>query len=293
MAAPSFIADRQDDVPEGESKAREFKFTRQDFAFIRDLVKEKTGIALSDAKRDMVYSRLSRRIRQLGMNSFYSYCELLRDESNEEFVNFVNAITTNLTAFFREPHHFEYLSKQALPHFLISRRAAGRLRVWSAGCSTGEEPYSIGMVLLESMPAHWDVKLLATDLDSNVLQTARTGLYPMERLKSVSEARLRKYFLKGRGAAQGYAKANEALHELIHFNQLNLMGEWPMKGPFDVIFCRNVVIYFDKPTQAVLFDRFADMLADDGFLFVGHSESLYRVTERFELIGQTIYRKRK
>lgn len=293
MAAQRQASDFAVDSAETEEKAREFRFTRQEFNFIRELVKEKTGIALSDVKRDMVYSRLSRRIRQLGLDNFRDYCQLLKDEANDEFVNFVNAITTNLTAFFREPHHFEYLASQALPHLINARRGRNRLRVWSAGCSTGEEPYSLAMVLREIMPAQWDVKLLATDLDSNVLATAEQGVYTLERLKAVSQPRLRKYFHKGRGEQQGLARTHNALCELIRFKQLNLMGEWPMRGPFDVIFCRNVVIYFDKPTQAVLFDRFADMLADDGFLFVGHSESLYRVTDRFELIGQTIYRKRK
>ncbi len=293
MAAPN---DKNDSVvvPNGlDDKAREFRFTRQEFKFIRDLVKEKTGISLSEAKRDMVYSRLSRRIRQLELGSFHEYCQLLRDETGDEFVNFVNAITTNLTAFFREPHHFEYLAKHALPELMSARRLHRRLRLWSAGCSTGEEPYSLAMVLREIVPKDWDAKLLATDLDSNVLDTAQKGIYALERVKAVSPARLRAFFQKGRGELADMARANDALREVISFNQLNLMGEWPMRGPFDVIFCRNVVIYFDKPTQSILFDRFANMLADDGYLFVGHSESLYRVTERFELIGQTIYRKRK
>ena len=272
----------------------EFEFSDQDFQRIRRIINEVAGISLADGKRELVYSRLSRRLRQLGLRRFDEYCRLLEPGGDsEELGEFVNALTTNLTAFFREPHHFEFLAEELLPA-LTRERAFGnrRLRVWSAGCSTGEEPYSIAMVLRELLPAvGWDVKILATDLDSNVLATAERGVYEWERVKGLSEARLRRWFLRGRGAQEGRVQVAPALREMIAFRRLNLMEEWPMRGFFDVVFCRNVVIYFDKPTQRELFERFADILVDRGHLFVGHSESLFKVTERFTPLGKTIYRK--
>lgn len=272
----------------------EFEFSDQDFQQIRRIINEVAGISLADGKRELVYSRLSRRLRQLGLRRFDEYCRLLEGGGDsEELSEFVNALTTNLTAFFREPHHFEFLAEELLPALTRERTFGNRrLRVWSAGCSTGEEPYSIAMVLRELLPAvGWDVKILATDLDSNVLATAERGVYEWERVKGLSEARLRRWFLRGRGAQEGRVQVAPALREMIAFRRLNLMEEWPMRGFFDVVFCRNVVIYFDKPTQRVLFERFADILVDRGHLFVGHSESLFKVTERFTPLGKTIYRK--
>ena len=275
------------------AKAKEFDFKDSDFQRIRELVKELTGINLSEQKRDMVYSRLARRIRDVGLGSFADYLDLLGQAENDEIGNFVNAITTNLTSFFREQHHFDYLAKTVIPYLCQQRQHERRIRVWSAGCSTGEEPYSLAMTFAEHMPVNenWDLKILATDLDTNVIATARAGLYAEERMTGVSNMRIKKWFLKGRGEHDGYLKVRPELQKMITFKQLNLMGDWPMKGQFDVIFCRNVVIYFDKPTQAVLFDRYANILKDDGTLFVGHSESLFKVTKRFELIGHTTYKK--
>jgi chemotaxis protein methyltransferase CheR len=276
-----------------ELHQREFPFTERDFQCLREMVRSYAGIVLSDAKHDMVYSRLAKRLREIKCPNFEAYCRLLSNDHGEEFTNFINAITTNLTAFFRENHHFLYLAQTALPHLVSARAGERRLRLWSAGCSTGEEPYSIAIVLNEyPFPAHWDVKLLATDLDTNVLQSSQRGIYAKERINGLSQERLRRFFERGKGGNAGFVRVKPLLKALIHFQQLNLMKEWPLKGPFDVIFCRNVVIYFDKDIQHRLFDRFADLLTDDGYLFVGHSESLYRVTERFELIGSTIYRKR-
>jgi chemotaxis protein methyltransferase CheR len=167
-----------------------------------------------------------------------------------------------------------------------------RIRIWSAGCSTGEEPYSIAIVLREALPSvGWDIKILATDLDSNVLATAERGVYEWNRVKDLSESRLRRWFQKGRNAQEGWVRVAPALRDLITFRQLNLMDDWPMRGPFDLIFCRNVVIYFDKATQRVLFERYADILVERGHLFVGHSESLFKVTERFVPLGKTIYQR--
>lgn len=274
-------------------RQREFDFTDKDFNCIRGLVRQHAGINLSDAKRDMVYSRLARRLRQLGFATFKQYTDLLQEEPQGEIVQFTNAITTNLTSFFREAHHFEFLAGTILARIIQEKQRARRIRIWSAGCSTGEEPYSIAITVRETLPANsgWDVKILATDLDSDVLAVAREGVYGAERVKDLSSARLQCWFAKGTGTQEGKVKAAPELQRLITFKQLNLMGEWPMHGSFDVIFCRNVVIYFDKPTQRVLFERFADLLVDQGHLIVGHSESLFKVTSRFELLGNTIYRK--
>ena len=272
----------------------EFRLSDRDFRHIRQLVSRHTGIALSDAKRDMVYSRLARRLRQLGLENFKAYCQLLEgDEAEAELGHFTNAVTTNLTSFFREPHHFSYLGEQLLSELYRLNAGERRLRIWSAGCSTGEEPYSIAMTVRENLPPgrDWDIRILATDLDTNVLASAKRGIYTEERLQNMPQGRRRRWFNRGRGDNLGLLSAKPELREMITFRQLNLMGDWPMKGPFDIIFCRNVVIYFDKPTQSVLMERYAELMADHGHLFLGHSETLYRVTDRFKLIGQTIYGK--
>lgn len=280
-------------VSAGVEGGREFALTDRDYRRISELVRRQTGITLSDAKRDMVYSRLSRHLRRLGLNDFSSYCDLLAgDESGPEMKEFVNAITTNLTSFFREVHHFDYLEKTLLPDLMRSRGTTRRLRLWSAGCSTGEEPYSMAMVIAESVPPGWDIRILATDLDSNVLAIARRGIYDAARVKGVSPERLRRWFVKGQGLNAGQVRVAPRLRGLVEFRRLNLMGPWPMHGPFDAIFCRNVVIYFDKATQKELVERYADLLPGDGHLFLGHSETLYRLTDRLEHIGQTVYRRR-
>jgi chemotaxis protein methyltransferase CheR len=292
MALPLQCTDDRE-LESRKAASRDFHFTDADFKFIRTLVAEKTGIMLSDAKRDLVYGRLSRRLRLLGIKRFADYCRLLEDGDEEEMVQFTNAITTNLTSFFREAHHFDYLGGTLLP-MLEREKRHRKLRIWSAGCSTGEEPYSLAITIKEKCPrlAGWDVKILATDLDSNVLAKGQAGIYERSRVEDLSRERLRRWFRKGRGVNDGSVKIATELQELITFRQLNLMQEWPMRGLFDVIFCRNVVIYFDKATQRTLFNRYADLLADGGHLFVGHSESLFKVTDRFELIGKTVYRKR-
>ncbi|GMR08591.1 MAG: protein-glutamate O-methyltransferase [Gammaproteobacteria bacterium] len=277
-----------------ETKEREFRFTDHDFQSIQAMVGRHTGIKLSEAKRDMVYSRLSRRLRALKITNFKDYCEMLEEDTGEELVQFTNAITTNLTSFFRENHHFEYLRNTLLPDLIIRNSSSRRIRIWSAGCSTGEEPYSLAMTIKESVPNAdaWDIKILATDLDSNVLASAREGTYALERIEGIDERRRRRWFLKNKNNGSGVTRVIPELQKMITFKQLNLMHEWPMKGPFDIIFCRNVVIYFDKPTQKILFGRYADLMGKDGHLFVGHSETLYRVSDNFDLIGSTIYKMR-
>lgn len=281
----------------GLEKEREFHFTGADFRFIRELIAERTGIILSEGKRDLVYGRLSRRLRELGMSQFRDYCGLLETGHDEEMVEFVNAITTNLTSFFREDHHFEFLGKTLLPNLIkqkLQTNAARRLRIWSAGCSTGEEPYSIAMVVKEAIGNHegWDIRILATDLDTKVLEKASNGIYDQNRVEGLSKARLKRWIKKGSGNNQGRVRMSSELQELITFKQLNLMNDWPMQGPFDLIFCRNVVIYFNKPTQQVLFERYANLLDDKGHLFLGHSETMFQKTERYELIGKTVYQKK-
>ncbi len=270
----------------------EFEFTDSQFQRLRDLVYARTGIALSEAKRELVYGRLARRLRKLKFESFAEYCELVEREDSDELQELTNAITTNLTSFFRENYHFEQLAAEALPQIEAKRSAARRLRIWSAGCSTGEEPYSLAVVLREAL-AHlpnWDIKLLATDIDSKVVATAAAGVYAADRFKGVSTERVRNWFPQAAGRS-GFFEASAELKALVTFRQLNLLDAWPMKGPFDVIFCRNVVIYFDKATQRKLFDRMADMQEPGGWLFIGHSENLHNVTNRYKLVGRTVYRR--
>ena len=273
-----------------EIKRQEYQLSPAEYSRICQLVHQHTGIALSENKRELVYSRITRRLRKLNLDGFAQYLELLETGDAAEIEEFTNAITTNLTSFFREDHHFEHLAKEVLPALQRANAMTRRLRIWSAGCSTGEEPYSIAMVLHENLGLFpgWDVRILATDLDSQVLAHGAAGEYVDERLDKMRADRKRNYF---HHKPNGRWQVSNAVRELITFKQLNLMHDWPMRGPFDVIFCRNVMIYFDKETQRRLVDRFADMLVDNGHLFIGHSESLFNVSDRFRLIGKTIYRK--
>jgi chemotaxis protein methyltransferase CheR len=270
---------------------REFDFTEQDFKRVQKIVYDFAGIDLNESKINLVYNRLAKRIRFLTLTSFSQYIDYVEAQGESEFIQLINSVTTNLTFFFRENHHFEYLAEQVIPSLLMSNAASRQIRIWSAGCSTGEEPYSIAMVLKENVPSGWDAQVIATDLDSSVVQVGLNGIYTIDRLKGVSQARQKRWFLKGSGSKEGDVKVKPDLQEIIKFDQLNLMDEWPIKDSIDVIFCRNVVIYFDKPTQSKLFNRYADRLPIGGHLFVGHSESLYKVCDRFELLGQTIYKK--
>jgi len=272
---------------------REFSFTPKDFKFLSKIIHERTGIVVSDDKFNMFYSRLSRRVRSLKLNSFKQYCDVVRDDNEgTETSELINAITTNLTAFFRENHHFEYLSNTVFPE-LAQKNPDRRIKIWSAGCSTGEEPYSLAITLKESpLMANWNIELKATDLDSNVVATASRGVYSMSRVEGMTKNRLKRWFYKGAGKQQGLVKVKPELNQLIEFGQLNLMDNWSQE-PQDVIFCRNVIIYFNKETKAKLVEKYADCLKPGGYLFIGHSESLYKITDRFELIGNTIYRKVK
>lgn len=277
-------------------KSREFRFTDRDFEYIATLLKRRTGIALGDCKMDMAYARLAGRIRQLGMTSFESYINYLEGPDGEDEVgHLVNSLTTNLTRFFREKHHFEHLAKVSVPESLrlIKAGERNRLRIWTAGCSTGEEAYSIAMVLRDCVSGmkKMDARILATDLDTIVLDKAARGVYPAEpALKLPAQERARHFESLGDPATDDW-KVRPDLRQLVVFNQLNLLGPWPMTNLFDVIFCRNVMIYFDRDTTRALLARLADQLRPGGWLYVGHSENVGHYTDRFVRAGITIYNK--
>ncbi|MBK1734676.1 chemotaxis protein CheR [Halorhodospira abdelmalekii] len=271
---------------EGE---REFRFTREDFEWIRETVGRETGIQLSEAKGDMVYSRLARRLRALGLRDFASYRKLLvNDPQRQEMAQFVNALTTNLTAFYREAHHFEHLAQ-------VLEQAKGLVRIWSAGCSTGEEVYSIAMTARDVFGgrAAERVRIIGTDLDSSVLEQAAAGVYDQRRVAGLSTASLRENFLRGTGKNDGLVRVRPELRRLVHFEQLNLLHDWPFRERFSVVFCRNVIIYFNKEIQRRLFERVAEIMVPAGWLYIGHSETLWKVSDRFEPHGRTIYQKSK
>jgi len=275
------------------SQQREYEFTAKQFKAFQDLIMEHTSIVISDEKVELIYGRLTRRLRKLNLNNFDDYYQLIANGDNEELEQFINVVTTNLTSFFRESHHFDYLNSTVIPRLLDQNADSKKIRVWSAGCSTGEEPYSIAMTLMESIPDihKWDVKILATDIDSEVLTKAKAGIYSSDRIEGLSDKTVKQWFKRGKGKQEGFVRVAPELQSLISFKQLNLLKEWLIKGPFDVLFCRNVVIYFDKPTQKILFEKFANILADHGQMFIGHSETLFKISGDFELLGQTIYKK--
>ncbi len=272
------------ETPQGQ---REFEFADRDFRRVCALIHARAGIALADSKRDMVYSRLSRRLRALGMESFVDYLDWLEREGEDEWQNFVNALTTNLTSFFREEHHFEHL-REHLPRM---KRVNGKVRIWCSAASTGEEPYSIAITACEAFGTlSPPVEIISTDIDTNVLATAERGVYPMERLERMAEARKKMFFQRGTGANAGKVRVNPALQRLLSFSPLNLLDtRYPIHGPFAAIFCRNVMIYFDKPTQRAILARMKPLLEADGFLYAGHSESFFHAADLFKNLGRTVY----
>jgi len=256
-----------------------------EFHYLSQLAFKKSGIVINESKRDMLYGRVMKRIRYLRLSSFSAYCQLLQDSYTGELSEFINAITTNLTAFFREEYHFDFLQKVALPEFKSNNKDK-KLRIWSAGCSTGQEPYSIAMSIESQLP-YWDAKILATDLDSDVLCRANHGIYAD--LVGIPIAHRTQYCSDMNNHHQ-YAM-DDRVKQLISFKQLNLLEQWPMTGLFDAIFCRNVLIYFDDETKAKLARRFYSLLKPGGYLFIGHSESLQSYNTNFSLVGQTIYQR--
>ncbi len=264
---------------------KEFLFTQAEFEHIRTLLYQHSGIKLNDSKKDMVYSRLGRRLRATGMKSFQEYLELVEQDEGNEWEAFINSLTTNLTAFFREPHHFPLLKE----HVLSLRKKP--LRLWCSAASTGEEPYTMAMTMIDAFGSYKPpIEIIATDIDTNVLTKARAGIYSLERVEKLPPETLKRFFLKGTGKNNGFVQVRKELRDLISFRTLNLLDEqWPINGTFDVIFCRNVMIYFDKETQYKILKRFAPMLESHGLLFAGHSESLHHAADFFKLRGNTIY----
>jgi chemotaxis protein methyltransferase CheR len=269
---------------------REFAYRPADFERVRALIYARAGISLAPSKRDLVYSRLSRRLRATGYDSFSAYLDALEEAPGaEEWTAFTNALTTNLTAFFREAHHFDMLREH-----LRTQPAGTRILLWCCAASTGEEPYSMAISACEAFGTLTPpVSILATDIDTNVLAVGERGVYPLERVRDLSQERLRRFFQRGAGSNAGQCRVVEPLRRLISFRALNLQDRhWPMRGPFAAIFCRNVMIYFDKPTQERLLRRFVPLLGDDGLLFTGHSETLFGgASTLLQSLGRTAYRK--
>jgi len=269
----------------------EFSLSEREFSRIKTRVYKVAGISLSDAKRTLVVSRLSKIVRALGLSGFDAYVDYLEQGgSASDGQDFINALTTNLTRFYREDHHFEHL-RGYVRELIANRPRGSRLRIWSAGCSTGQEPYTIGADLLDAFPElkRWDFRILATDIDTAVLAKAARGIYPESELSGLTPARARLFERGGDGSV----RMPQGVRELVAFKPLNLIEPWPMKGPFDAIFCRNVAIYFDKPTQGQVFGRFGQILAPEGFLYIGHSENLGSGGEGFRLVGKTIYQSKR
>jgi len=272
----------------------QYSLSNDEFKFLCTLVYDTTGIVLDERKKEMVYRRLMRRTRALKIPSFSEYCTLLAAHDSSELPEFINTITTNLTSFFREKHHFEYLEQTFLPQHQREFASSRQLRIWSSACSTGEEAYSLAISLQSTMAEalrDWDARILATDLDSNVLATASAGIYKAERIKDLDPQLCKKWFKRGIGSNSEFVKTHPQLKELITFKQLNLLHEWPVNGPFDIIMCRNVLIYFDKATQKNLVERFNQLLRPGGLLILGHSESIGKSFANLELKGHTIFEK--
>lgn len=265
--------------------------TTGEFNRFRTLIYSESGISLSENKRPLLASRLSKRLRDLGLQTFSEYYDhLMRDSSRDEFTRMLDLISTNKTDFFREPKHFDYLRERILPELEHEKR----IRIWSSACSTGEEPYTIAMTLFEHVknPSQWDFKILASDLSTRVLAKAAAGLYDQDRFRDVPPEIIKRHFLRGRGEHLGQFKVKPHLSEIIQFRRLNLMDErFPIKTPLDLILCRNVMIYFDRPTQETLVNKFHRYLKPGGYLFIGHSESLQWVNHPFKALAPTIYLK--
>jgi chemotaxis protein methyltransferase CheR len=273
--------------------------TERDFREISDLVYEHCGINLHAGKKELVRARLAKRLRQGNFRTFSDYMKhVLADTTGKEFSVLIDSLSTNLTSFFREGRHFDFLRSQFLPALMERKRAKRnfRIRAWSAGCSSGEEPYSIAITLLDAVQGQgrWDVKILATDISTSVLEAAKSGIYDTKRVDPVSPMQRQKYFLVSRTEDQKLFEVSQSLRDIVIFKYLNLMGSWPIDtrhGGLDFIFCRNVMIYFDKPTQRRLVNRFWDLLSSGGILFTGHSESLTGIEHKFRYVQPTIYAK--
>ncbi len=285
MASAHALAGGSSDAGGTGGPGREFVWTDADFDRVQTLIYQRAGISLHDGKHAMVYSRLSRRLRDTGHQSFKDYLGWLETHDGPEWQEFVNALTTNLTAFFREQHHFEILTSH-----LKSKPVGAAWRVWCNAASTGEEPYSIVMTAMEALGPKANLALTASDIDSKVLASAAQGVYRLEGLKGVNEERMQRFFLRGKGANEGMARVKPELQRLIQFISVNLIrDDWPFREPFDVVFCRNVMIYFDAATQRKVLERIHRVMAPGGLLFVGHAENFSESRDLFVLRGKTVY----
>jgi chemotaxis protein methyltransferase CheR len=274
--------------------AWEFAYTRKDFGRIAALLQRESGIHMLPSKASLVYSRLAKRLRALRIESFGEYCELV-GSNEQERMEMLAALTTNVTRFFREPHHFDHLKREVLPPLLASARGGARVRLWSAGCSSGQEPYSMALTILSLMPdaARHDVKILATDIDPNMIASARRGVYSAADLRDVPGDLKQRGFELAAGESGKTFRAADNLRALVSFRALNLMADWPMRGTFQAIFCRNVVIYFEESTQSKLWSRLAPTLSPGGCLYIGHSERVFGPSSVvLESVGITTYRLR-
>ncbi|ACM37946.1 MULTISPECIES: protein-glutamate O-methyltransferase CheR [Rhizobium/Agrobacterium group] len=272
----------------------EYPLTRRDLNEIAAMIYADAGIALNDSKASLVYSRLSKHIRNLGLRGFREYCALVSSQEGAGARReMLSHLTTNFTRFFRENHHFDHLRTEVLPGLINRAKAGGRVRIWSAACSDGQEPYSIALTVLSLMPnaADYDFRILATDIDPKILALARAGAYDETALETVSPAMRKQWFRDVDVGGRRKFQVDDRVKKLITFNELNLMAQWPIKGPFDVIFCRNVVIYFDEPTQVKIWSRFAGLLPEGGHLYIGHSERVSGDPKNlFDNIGITTYK---
>ncbi|MDX1668946.1 MAG: CheR family methyltransferase [Limnobacter sp.] len=271
-----------------ETAGREFDFTAKDFDRVRKMIHAVAGISLAESKQSMVYSRLARRLRACSTNRFSQYLDALENNKhNPEWEHFTNALTTNLTSFYREAHHFEILKNQ-----LQSLRDRSKIEIWCSAASTGEEPYTLAITAMEAFGSSCPpVSILATDIDTNVLETAKRGVYRMDQVDKVPMDILRRYFLKGNGDSAGLIRVRPEVQKLITFRQLNLLGEnWALRPGFDVMFCRNVMIYFEKDVQLQILKRFAPLMNEGGLLYAGHSENFGMARDYFTLKGKTVYR---
>lgn len=271
----------------------EYVMTAEDFRRITTMLHADSGIVMNDSKATLVYSRLAKRLRALGLENFRSYCALVAGaEGVDERQRMLSALTTNLTRFFREPHHFEHLRTQVLPSLVAALRKGGKARIWSAACSNGAEPYSIAMTLLSVMPdaPDYDVKVLATDIDFRMIEAGRCGVYEAEQVRDTPRELRDRWMVPGKEDGGSVWEAGDAMRELVAFRELNLIGTWPMRGRFDAIFCRNVAIYFDESTQNEIWRRFTGHLAPGAPLYIGHSERVGgEALKRLRTEGVTTY----
>lgn len=289
MSTPNAILSKGS--PSDRLAGTDSPLTRKDLAAIADMIYQDAGISLNESKASLVYSRLSKRLRKIGLSSFKAYCDLVSsDKGAEERREMLSQLTTNFTKFYREQHHFDHLSNDVLPDLIARAKSGGRVRIWSSACSMGHEPYSIAMTVLSKFPdaKQYDFRILASDIDPKVVKSASEGIYTSDAIAPVPVEQRRQYF---KDVGHGKFQVESHVKDLISFRELNLIGNWPFRGKFDVIFCRNVVIYFDDDTQARIWQRYADVMTQQGILYIGHSERLSGPAKpKFEIVGVTAFR---